>query len=231
MARAVSAMAALPTQGVDDRDESPQVRQQVGAGAAGQERERFVPEGVEGPGGGVRPGGETGRPGPGADVLLIPDFPGGGQGFGQQFRRQALRQGGQGLGAGGYRILDFPCGGQGFGHSDLPAGAPPGRSGRGRGHRQSSISLAAARASGSSSRQALRQGGQDAGAVIGILDFPCGGQGFGQQFRQALRQGGQGAGAGIRILDFPCGGQGFGPAVPAVGAPPGRSGPARHLHP
>jgi len=37
----------LPTQGVDDRDEGPQVRQQVGAGAAGQDGKRLVPEGVE----------------------------------------------------------------------------------------------------------------------------------------------------------------------------------------
>ena len=34
-----------PAQGVDDRNQGPQVRQQVGAGAAGQARERLAPEG------------------------------------------------------------------------------------------------------------------------------------------------------------------------------------------
>ena len=64
----------LPTQGVDDRDEGPQVRQQVGAGAAGPVREGFVPEGVE-----VRAG-EFGQAGGqvgqslSADVF-IPNFP------------------------------------------------------------------------------------------------------------------------------------------------------------
>jgi hypothetical protein len=91
----------LPTQGVDDRDEGPQVRQQVGAGAAGPVREGFVPEGVEGRAGEFGQARGQGGQGLGAPEF-IPDFPCGGQGLGQQVRRQVGSQGGQGLGAVGF---------------------------------------------------------------------------------------------------------------------------------
>jgi hypothetical protein len=48
MARRGFGDGRLPTQGVDDRHQSAQVRQQVAAGAAGQEQQGFVPEAVKG---------------------------------------------------------------------------------------------------------------------------------------------------------------------------------------